>query len=680
MPTYETPGVYYERVDANAATISPLRTDIAGFIGIARRGPVNVPVPIESWRQFQAYFGSFTSAGYLAYAVRGFFENNGRRCRVVRVASERAATAHAIFHSPPPADNEIWRIAAFSPGVWGNDIEITLQETHRAQTVAQPGYSMPEYTEVESTSGFSRATHARITQEARDPVWKVVSEVDPVRNRLIWVHPKREKRFPYDSPLDGIDPNLPLVIESVEYTLLVWELGRLVALYEGLSLVPAPESQRDGTRVLAGVKIQTAASPLRTIPATPHLVVIEERRDTNHLTEISPLHLADPTNGDPVTRRTMALTGGVDGLSNLTVLDFIGEEVYPLDSYPEKERKQRGLRALEDVDEVAILAVPDIHIQPRPVPRKSPPPPCEPDECLPFPLVLPAKPRQPAVGELPPIFFESQIYQVQAAMIEQCEKRKDRIALLDPPFLTAQNNQLGVGAVRAWRSRFDSKYAAFYYPWARVVDPLRLPGSLTRDIPPSGHVAGQYAQAEFDVGVHKAPANTPLNWVQDVTVTMNDAVHGLLNPLGINVIRIQPGRGIRILGARTISSDPDWRFVNVRRLLITIEKAIAIALQWAAFEPNNVFTRTKVQLTLTSFLLAFWQRGALVGDSPQQAFFVKCDEENNPPNETANGRLLAQIGVAPSKPYEFVILRVGRVNNEFDIAEGSAFTVVGGGI
>ena len=103
MPMYETPGVYYERVDANAATISPMRTDIAGFVGIARRGPVNVPVPIESWRQFQAYFGNFTGAGYLTYAVHGFFENNGRRCRVVRVASARVATAQVIFRSPPPS-------------------------------------------------------------------------------------------------------------------------------------------------------------------------------------------------------------------------------------------------------------------------------------------------------------------------------------------------------------------------------------------------------------------------------------------------------------------------------------------------------------------------------------------------------------------------------------------------
>ena len=121
---------------------------------------------------------------------------------------------------------------------------------------------------------------------------------------------------------------------------------------------------------------------------------------------------------------------------------------------------------------------------------------------------------------------------MQAAMVQQCETLRDRIALLDPPFAAARDDKLGVGAVQAWRSRFDSKYAALYYPWLRVVDPLRSGASLTRDIPPSGHVAGQYAQTDLQFGVHKAPANAPLVWTQDVTVAINDAVHGVLNPIG----------------------------------------------------------------------------------------------------------------------------------------------------
>src|SRR5262249_41342643 len=161
-------------------------------------------------------------------------------------------------------------------------------------------------------------------------------------------------------------------------------------------------------------------------------------------------------------------------------------------------------------------------------------------------------------------------------------------------------------------------------------------------------------------------------WASDVTVVINDAVHGLLNPAGINVIRPLPGRGIRIFGARTVSSDPDWRFVNVRRLLMMIEKAIDVSMQWAVFEPNDASTRAKLHLVLTSFLLALWQQGALMGAAANEAFFVKCDESNNPASEREQGRLLAAVGVAPSQPFEFVILRVGREHNAFEITETTA--------
>jgi phage tail sheath protein FI len=337
-----------------------------------------------------------------------------------------------------------------------------------------------------------------------------------------------------------------------------------------------------------------------------------------------------------------------------------------------QRRKRRGLRVLETVSEVAILAVPDIHIQPIAPPELRPEPPCVPDPCLPPPPPGPAPLRPPSIGELPPRFTDDAVHQVQAAMVEQCERLRDRIALLDPPITAARNDALGVGAVRAWRQRFDSKYAAFYYPWLRVVDPLRPAGALTRDLPPCGHVAGQYARTDLTVGVHKAPANAALEWTQDVTVPVDDAVHGLLNPLGVNAIRVLPGRGIRIFGARTVSSDPDWRYVNVRRLLMMIEKAIDVSLQWAVFEPNDHRTRAKIDLVLRSFLTTLWQRGALMGGTPGAAFDVRCNDTNNPASERGNGRLLAEVAVAPSKPFEFVVVRVGRVDDAFEITEGSA--------
>ncbi len=683
---YLTPGVYYERVDASAPGIAAIRTDITGFVGIARRGPLNTAVPVQSWRQFQSYFGDFTGAGYLAYGVRGFFENGGRRCWVIRVASEVAAVAGTIVKNT--AKQPAWRIDAYSPGVFGNDLDVTVKETHRAQTLTDPKSSTPEYAVVASITGFARGTHVRLTQD-KTPDWKIVSDVDAGEGnaagekRLIWMHPNQEKRRHVwkdektkewhgyeDFALAGFDPGRPILIESVEYTVLVRDLGRLIRVYEGLSL--APDHPRYGPQVLAGVVIPKETGPLRTLPVAPEPLVITELRDLDQ----TPANWLTPLQADPAT--PIALTEGADGLALLSVHDFIGEEVSPMESDEAKKLKQRGLRVLEDIREVAILAVPDIHIQPVDVPAKQPLPPCVPDPCLPSGPPPPAIPHAPAVGDLPPRFSEGEIFQVQAAMVQQCERRRDRIALLDPPFTVARNDSLGTGAVRAWRRRFDSKYAAFYFPWLKVVDPLRRASAITREIPPSGHVAGQYAHTDWQVGVHKAPANEPLVWVQDVTVSVDDAVHGTLNPAGINAIRTLPGRGIRIFGARTVSSDPDWCFVNVRRLLMMIEKAIDVAIQWAVFEPNNHFTRAKLSLSLTSFLLSLWQKGALMGASASEAFFVRCDEENNPESERSNGRLLAEVGVAPSQPFEFVVLRIGRTNNEFEISEATTPVFSGG--
>jgi len=676
----QTPGVYYERVDASAGAISALRTDIAGFVGITTRGPLHRALPVQSWRQFQAYFGDFTGAGYLAYSVRAFFENGGQRCWVVRVASEFAATAGIIVHTD---DRDRWRITASSPGVWGNDLEIALKETHRAQTLTNPKNSTPEYSSVATITGFKRGTHVRLSQEGRpDPICKIISDVDAGEKnldgekRLIWVNEKPEERRHYwldknkvrryydDTPLTGLDTRLPILIESVEYSLVVRELGRLVRVYEGLSLIP--DHERYGPRVLDEPRIENCAKPAQELPTAPQPVVIEEMLEPDEPIE----HWTERLTHLP--RVAIPLTGGADGLALLEAHDFIGEDVGPLDSDEERKRKMLGIRALEGIGEVSILAVPDINIQPRPTPRHDPPPPCIPDPCLPLGPPSPATPRKASVGDLPPVRSEAEIYQVQSALIGQCEKLRDRIALLDPPFAAARDDKLGVGAARTWRTRFDSKYAAFYYPWLRVVDPLRSANSPTRDIPPCGHVAGQYAQTDLQFGVHKAPANAQMVWAQDVTVAVGDTVHGLLNPLGINAIRPLAGRGIRILGARTLSSDPDWHYVNVRRLMMMIEKAIDVATQWAVFEPNSTLTRAKLHLALTSFLLALWQRGALMGAAANEAFYVKCDEGNNLPPDRDAGRMLAEVGVAPSRPFEFIILRVGRVHNEFEITEAGA--------
>jgi phage tail sheath protein FI len=324
---------------------------------------------------------------------------------------------------------------------------------------------------------------------------------------------------------------------------------------------------------------------------------------------------------------------------------------------------------LADVGEVAIVAIPDIHIRPIAPPLKAPPPACIPDPCLPLPEPVSEPFTEELSTELPPVFSLDDIFRVQAAMVTMCEERRDRIAVLDAPFAAAGDETLGPAVIRNWRSRFDSTYAALYYPWIRVSDPLRSALGLTRDIPPSGHVIGQYARGDFEVGVHKAPANAPLAWTQDVTATVPAPSHGLLNSIGVNVLLALAGRGVRVMGARTMSTESPRLYVNVRRLLMMIQKAIYLSTQWAVFEPNDWPTRAKIRLSIISFLAELWQGGALAGATADEAFTVRCDETNNPPDARANGRLLADVGVAPSVPFEFVVLRVGRQANEFEIQE-----------
>lgn len=659
MPTYAAPGVYYERVDAGAPGIASLRTDVAGFVGIAERGPLHQAVPVDSWRQFQAYFGGFIGAGYLAYAARAFFENGGRRAWIVRVASPAATAATLQLRTlgAVPA----WRVEAFSEGGWGNAMSVALRATHPAQTRLLAKRSTPEYATVASVAGFARGSHVRVAVAPGTIAYRVVTAVDAQALRLYWVHPDPRRRLPYEQPLPGLDPNLDAPVESIEYTALVFEGGRLRARYDGLSLVPA--HPRYGPSVLAPLRLPESsgvayAGPL---PEAPDPIRIRELRSPAAIAALAPL--------DEAAAGTTALQGGVDGLSALDVRDFIGEPVSPLDGDEVRRDKSRGIAALGEVGEVALLAVPDIHVQPVEPPRRQPPPPCVPDPCLPSPPAPPAPPRIEVVTDMPPRFDDEQVYRVQAALVQHCEDRRDRLALLDPPWSAVRDPRQGVAAVRAWRQRFDSAFAALYFPWVEVVDPLREQAATTRPIPPSGHVAGFVARTDRDVGVHKAPANGALRWLQDVSVDLDATVHGLLNDEHVNALRAFPGRGLRIFGARTLASDPDWRYVNVRRLLAMIEKAIRVSCQWAVFESNDVLTRGKLHLSLTAFLMVLWQRGALAGGSPREAFYVRCDEGVNPAAGRAEGRLLAEVGVAPARPCEFVVLRVGRIDNQLEIAD-----------
>jgi phage tail sheath protein FI len=321
----------------------------------------------------------------------------------------------------------------------------------------------------------------------------------------------------------------------------------------------------------------------------------------------------------PTPAAPTPLNGGQDGVAVLTANTFTGDPSNQL----------TGLSALAAVDDVAILAVPD------------------------------------AVNAA--LLTAAEQSTLVSAIVDQCEQLRDRVAVLDVP--------PGAGDITAHPGTYltlRSDFAAIYYPHVRVIDPK------TRDtvlVPPSGFVAGIYAFNDVTRGVHKAPANYQVLGIltTDLTPTVGPleyqvtkGAQDILNPFGINAIRDfrAAGRGIVLWGARTTSSDPEWVYVNVRRLFNFVEKSIDRGLQWLVFEPNNDATWARVRRTIDTFLEQVWRDGALLGTTKEEAYFVRCDRTTMSDDDILNGRLICLVGLAAVRPAEFVILRFSQFTAE----------------
>lgn len=694
MGVYLTPGVYFERAEARPAP-EPLRTDVAGFVGLAERGPLHQPQRVADWREFQQIFGGFLPHAHLAYNVRAFFENGGRACWVVRVADADTARA-AWVDIPDESGMPVYRLRAVNPGGWGNALEASLQIEHlgRSQNVILPGLAAG-WLALGSMAGFAAGSLVELTQTVGGAVIQTrrfVSKADAVRGLLAFDQPLT------GSGLDPTDADHRISLETLEFTLLVWQDGQVAERFPGLS--PSASHARDAVLLLN---------------QTSRLVHLER--------------LAG--GGFPLMPWRAALSGGLNGLRTLNIYDFIGTP----------QGDAFGLAALESVDEVGLLLIPDLMALPAPPPPVKRAPPRKVDECaLDTPLertdvtgrVVDAETRLPLAGvevsdglhqtgtafdgtfflpqmfpgnvdllfslagysekvlrvtvlvtfsgtqnlgdiellplDLPPRLELEDSYLGQAAMIGQCERLRDRFAILDAP-LALDGSQLDVSGLQSWRARFDTAFGALYAPWVVVRDPLSPSAPLGRLVPPGGHAAGVYAATDLAEGVFRAPANRALDWAEDAGTAIDDNLQGVLNPLGINAIRSFPGRGLRIYGARTLSSESAWRFVNVRRLVSMIEEALYDSLQWAVFEPNDTQLWFGLRLAITTFLDGLWRRGAFAGDSREAAFQVRCDATTTPPDLQANGQAVAEVRIAPTVPYEFIILRLGVTADELQISE-----------
>lgn len=609
MPEYLAPGVYVEEVSFRAKSIEGVPTSTTGFAGMARFGPVQYengptmtePRLITSFTEFERVYGGLErlktgpNAGsaterlpYLAHAARAFFNNGGKRLYVSRVFVPRGVDPNfdwGVAKLPITVDGSTATWMARWPGSLGN-VWIKIQVL-RSKNVAYPHPAFG----VQAQRAKAGAVVEIITGGADPPKGDDL----PVLANLAVVEldPSGKQLFKRGGAVLALNPTD--VIQLLELRVIVEVDPERTDVYDELGMDPA--QKRYIGRILQkndpedeNAVVWLPWDPAAAGPDAAAKLLVALRTNTNQ-----------------------RLTGGHDGDLALPD-DLAGKDADP----DHAEKKATGLAALGEIDDIAIVALPD--------------------------------------GGTYDDFNTC----VQAAdrLITHAERLRYRIAVVD-----AQEGS-SMTEIRKFRGRFDSKYAALYHPWIEIFDPTERPsqGAPPRRIllPPSGFVTGIYARTDIERGVYKAPANEVVRGLTRFEANINKARQDVLNPEGINALRFFEGRGNRVWGARTMSSDPEWKYVNVRRLFIYLEHSIDKGSQWAVFEPNNQRLWTNVRSMVEDFLLVLWKDGALLGGKPEEAYFVRCDRTTMTQNDLDNGRLICLIGVSPTKPAEFVIFRIGQ--------------------
>ncbi|WP_319549562.1 phage tail sheath subtilisin-like domain-containing protein [Desulfogranum marinum] len=618
MPEYLAPGVFVEEVSFRSKSIEGVPTSTTGFVGLARFGPVYYPDGpssceprlITSFTEFERVYGGLepievgeNSPGvarvpYLAHAVRAFFENGGKRVYISRIIKPRNA------NDPSPDYGTASRSVAVSditatwrarwPGAAGNVYVDTL--IVRSKNLA---YENKDGI-VQAKSVKAGAVVEVIAGGVSNPSLVLNGNDSPVEANLRVVQVDEEGLQTFVDNT-GATPSINKddVIQLVEMKVRVTVNNERVAEYVGLGA--SAEQKRDICKILQKDDPEDQDAPVW-------------------------LHFDPTTSSDPVKKFLPALLvaalqsnsngrlqNGHDGVLP-SADDFKGDKA----DLDDVTKKATGLEALGEIDDIAIVAIPD----------------------------------SGDMGDVDTSFS------IADKLVTHATNQKYRIAIVDGPKGSSLNE------IRKFRGRFDSKYGAMYYPWIRIFDPMERfsqgapPKQL--NLPPSGFVAGIYARNDISRGVHKAPANEVVRGLTRFEINLNRGHNEIINPEGINALRFLDGRGYRVWGARTISSDPEWKYVNVRRLFIFIEHSIDKSTQWAVFEPNNSRLWKNIRRSVEDFLLILWRDGALMGSRPDEAFFVRCDRTTMTQNDLDNGRLICLIGVAPVKPAEFVIFRIGQ--------------------
>jgi hypothetical protein len=636
------PGVYIEEF-APGAPIQGVGTSTAAFIGPTASGDLDEPTKVTSWDQFQSTFGEQPLPGFfLWHAVRGFFQNGGQVCYVVRASNgdydETTLTDRA--------NNNLIRVRARRPGAnTANPIQIQITAVNvipNTTTLFQPAGSLAAAIAAgsrELTLGAGEGANFRpgdfVTIAAggeRIRILRVTGDTLRLADGLINAYNAGEQVRLADAPAGTrtlrIQPAAPLppdilvpgtiltitqgantdsqVVESVQSEPLsngttTYRVTFRQGLQVPLSLDPvnaaAVQSEEFNFQISQGAS-SNVYSNLSIDSAHPRYFanIINAANDLVRVELVEPPPPVQPPKNLPVDVSVDLKDGAPEDLTNLGDGDYID-----------------ALETLREIDDVNLIAIPD------------------------------------GAGRLA----------VQQALIVHCEQMQDRFAVLDALPPAPDQDLFGAGSVEEQRRGLDSTrgYAALYYPWLRI--PRVGPGAPIL-VPPSGHVSGIMARSDNTRGVHKAPANEIVNGALGIERNMSDIDQGQLNLQGINVVRLFQTGGRPVLwGARTTATDLNWQYVNVRRLFLFIEESIQEGIRWAVFEPNNLQLWQKLKRTITDFLTRVWRDGALFGAKAEEAFYVRIDEALNPFSEQQLGRLNIEIGLRPTYPAEFIIVRIG---------------------
>jgi uncharacterized protein len=682
MPEYLAPGVYVEEVDTGSKPIEGVSTTTSGMVGVTAWGPVSIPTLVTSFSDFQRQFGGYLDyrkyrdTWHLPHAVEGFFTNGGKRLYIVRVLPPETTFARFPLTLSPISAVALgnWAIGAtaaagaktltlnnvtnLTPGMWLQINSATATEIEFVYVTAVKT-TIPTQITIDTPLRFAHASGTVIAEvsalilQAIDPgewgdgLQVTVKEDNLVDTSLtsaaaisatiltlqslvgIEVGSAIEVNYTVGStPASGqfykvtalnplnktvtiipaltvaVDPTTNALVRSREFSLRVdliqinpmTNRSRTIASETHRNLATDPRHSRYMVKVIGS--IPTADTPLRADGRT------DGESDLIRSAEgLTPDHAKGAIRTGP-SAISSSLSGGNDLEGGINDATYRGEdEVNP--------QSRTGLFALKNIDEISIVAIPGRTSQ-----------------------------------------------TIQENLINHCELMRYRFAVLDSEIDSK------MAEIQQQRGLYDSKYAAIYHPWLRINDPFPENPRVTSlvSIPPSGHIIGIYARSDIERGVSKAPANEVIRGIADLEVKLMKEQQDILNPRNINVLRNfrEDNRGLRVWGARTLSSDPDWKYINVRRLFIFIEKSIDRGTQWVVFEPNDEPLWKRVKQVITAFLNQVWRNGALMGRTPEQAFFVKCDRSTMTQNDIDNGRLIVLIGIAPVKPAEFVIFRIGQ--------------------